>query len=239
MQQAPPRDGGRFVAVCPVQTVLHDKHKLPANPPAHALPPKQINSASSREANASAGERRSRAETRQRAGPLRPKTRRAGVSFQRGFKPLTDKGEGRREKGEGRRRWRLTGVGGGGADEAEGESLLVAEDLVDAVEDGGVEVAEPQNLLLHEHDGAADPALLPRLLVLPRESVEEPVQQHPRRAGLRRGQGRGVVGGQAVTTGALLARLPTRRASELGNRDGGAGRSVGAEQPVTGIYSRV
>jgi hypothetical protein len=122
----------------------------------------------------------------------------------------------------GRSRRRLTRVGGGGADEAEREALLLAKDLVDAVEERGVEVVEAQDLLLDQHGGAADPALVPRLLVLPRQPVEEPVQQHPRLAGLTRRQQREWVGGRSDghRRRPLLARLPTRCASKLGNRGG-------------------
>lgn len=72
----------------------------------------------------------------------------------------------------------LTGVGRGGADELQGDAFFPAEDLVDAVEERGVEVADVEHLLLDQRDRAADLALVPRLLVLPRQPVPDPMPEH-------------------------------------------------------------
>ena len=53
----------------------------------------------------------------------------------------------------------LTVVGFGGADELEGEPGVLAEDMVDAVEERRLEVAQAERVLLHQHHGAPDPAL--------------------------------------------------------------------------------
>jgi hypothetical protein len=74
----------------------------------------------------------------------------------------------------------LTGVGRGGADELEGDAVVPAEDPVDAVEERGVEVADVQHLLLDQPHRAADLALAPRLLVLSRQPVRDPVPEHGR-----------------------------------------------------------
>jgi len=53
----------------------------------------------------------------------------------------------------------LTVVGFGGADELKGEPGVLAEDMVDAVEERRLEVAQAERVLLHQHHGAPDPAL--------------------------------------------------------------------------------
>ena len=53
----------------------------------------------------------------------------------------------------------LTVVGFGGADELESEPDILAEDMVDAVEERCLEVAQAERVLLHQHHGAPDPAL--------------------------------------------------------------------------------
>jgi hypothetical protein len=47
-----------------------------------------------------------------------------------------------------------------------------------AVEERGVEVADVQHLLLDQPHRAADLSLVPRLLVLPRQPVRDPVPEH-------------------------------------------------------------
>lgn len=64
----------------------------------------------------------------------------------------------------------LTGVDEGGADELAGDPL--AEELADAVDDGGAEVVEVQHVLAHEHHRALEP----RMLVRPRQPVDDPAQ---------------------------------------------------------------
>ena len=53
----------------------------------------------------------------------------------------------------------LTVVSFGSVDELEGESSVLAEDMVDAVEERRLEVAQAERVLLHQHHGAPDPAL--------------------------------------------------------------------------------
>lgn len=64
----------------------------------------------------------------------------------------------------------LTGVDESGADELAGDPL--AEELADAVNDGGAEVVEVQHVLAHEHHRALEP----RMLVRPRQPVDDPAQ---------------------------------------------------------------
>ena len=53
----------------------------------------------------------------------------------------------------------LTVVGFGGADELEGEPGVLGEDMVDAVEERRLEMAQAERVLLHQHHGAPDSAL--------------------------------------------------------------------------------
>ena len=53
----------------------------------------------------------------------------------------------------------LTVVSFGGADELEGEPGVLAEDMVDAIEERRLEVAQAKRVLLHQHPDAPDPAL--------------------------------------------------------------------------------
>ena len=53
----------------------------------------------------------------------------------------------------------LTVVGFGGTDELEGEPSVLAEDMVNAVEERRLEVAQAERILLHQHHGAPDLAL--------------------------------------------------------------------------------
>lgn len=66
----------------------------------------------------------------------------------------------------------LTVVDDGGADKLAGDAL--AEELADAVDDGGAEVVEVQHVLAHEHHRALEP----RVLVRPGQAVDEPSQYH-------------------------------------------------------------
>ena len=68
----------------------------------------------------------------------------------------------------------LTGVDEGRADELAGDPL--AEELGDAVDDGGAEVVEVEHVLAHEHHRALEP----RILARPRQPVDDPAQ-HLRR----------------------------------------------------------
>jgi len=53
----------------------------------------------------------------------------------------------------------LTVVGFGGADKLEDEPGVLAEDMVDAIEERRLEVAQAKCVLLHQHHGAPDLAL--------------------------------------------------------------------------------
>jgi hypothetical protein len=64
----------------------------------------------------------------------------------------------------------LTWVDDGGADELAGDAL--AEELADAVDDGGAEVVEVEHVLAHEHHGALEPCML----VQPRQVADDAAQ---------------------------------------------------------------
>ena len=123
----------------------------------------------------------------------------------------------------------LTGVGRGGADELEGDAVVPAEDLVDAVEQRGVEVADVQHLLLHQLHRAADLALVPRLLVLPRQPVRDPVPEHGRSLAPR-SSGTGKAGGGRGAARWLVGDVPPSKARQ--------GRVMELRLPCAAIYRR-